>query len=151
MVARIGAIRKQEMEALGNFGEIGDDHRDTAGAQQMPQPDLAADAVAVGVDVRRQNDVAGAGERRRHVARRLGTIRWNRKAVRVHCGEDNRLISGADLALLDVFSTGAGAAPRVYRRGGWPRGAPPPPMLGGPPAPPASSFCRRLCFRLYPK
>src|SRR6266478_3878451 len=91
------------MEALVDFGGIGDDHRDTAGAQQMPQPDLAADAVTVGVDVRRQNDVAGAGECRRHVPRRLGTIRWNRNAVRVHWGEDNRLLSGADLAPWDVF------------------------------------------------
>src|SRR6266545_1663555 len=81
------ALRKQEMEALGDFGGIGDDHRDTAGAQQMPQPDLTADTVAVRVDMRRQNDVAGAGERRRHVARRLGTSRWNRNPVRVHAGK----------------------------------------------------------------
>ena len=83
-VARIGAIGNHEVEALGDLGGIGDRHRHTACAQQMPQPDLAADAVAIGVDMRRQNDVAGAGERRRNVASRPGTLRRNGNAVRVH-------------------------------------------------------------------
>jgi len=153
-VARISAIGNQEVEPLGDLRGIGDADRNIAGAQQIPQPDLAPDPVAIGVDMSRQNDVAGTGERRRDVARRLRTGRGNRNAVRVHCGEDNRLVPGADLAPLVVFSVGAGAAPRVYRRGGWPLGPPPPlpPMLGGgPPAPPASSRWRRLCLRLYPK
>jgi len=50
----------------------------------MPQPDLAADAVAIGIDVSSQYDVLRAGERRRNVASRPGTLRRNGNAVRVH-------------------------------------------------------------------
>src|SRR5438876_869108 len=94
-VARVGTFRNQKMETVGNGGGIGDADGDAAGTQQVPQPDLTADAVAVGVDVRRQSDVTRAGERRYHVASRLGSARRNGHAVRVHSAEDNRLVSGA--------------------------------------------------------
>ena len=102
-VARVGPIGNQEVEALGDLRGVGDAHRYTERAQQIPEPDLAPDAVAIGVDVGRQRDVASTGECRRHVARRLRASGGYGNAVRIHLGEDNRLVPGADLAPLVVF------------------------------------------------
>src|SRR4029077_5714396 len=50
-VARIGTIGNQEVEALGDLRRVGDAHRYTERAQQIPQPDLAPDAGATRVAV----------------------------------------------------------------------------------------------------
>src|SRR2546430_7240689 len=47
---------RSKVEALGNRGGIGDPRLQPARAEQVPQRDLAAHPVAVGVDVRREGD-----------------------------------------------------------------------------------------------
>ena len=55
-VGGVGAIRDQEVEAVGNPGRVRDRGGDAPRLEQVPQPDLASDTVAVGVDVRRQHN-----------------------------------------------------------------------------------------------
>ena len=93
-IARVGAGRNQEVEAFGNGGRVGDADIDAAGAQQVPQTDFTPHAVAVGIDVRRQNDVTRTGQCCRHVASRRSASRRDREAVRVHLGK----IIGSSLA-----------------------------------------------------
>src|SRR5882672_730347 len=131
-IARVGAFRDEEAESLGNASRVRDRDGDASGAEHMPQANLAADPVAVGIDMRRQHDVPGARERRGHVARRLRTMRWNGNAVRIHFGEDNRLVPGArqhqtlDLAPLVRFAAGAVSACCSPGRRGARRSALPP-------------------------
>ncbi len=84
MRARVGAFGNQKIEALGDPGGVRDRDRHATRAQQVPEADFAADPVPIGVDVGSQYDVLRAGERRRNVASRPGTLRRNGNAVRVH-------------------------------------------------------------------
>jgi len=127
-----------------------------------------ADAVAVGVDMRRQHDVAGAGERSCHVARCLSTDAAERERRSEFIpGEDNRSYLAPainrTLDLVPLIVLRAAAMLSTYLRGGWPRIPPPHPTPTQPVPvpvpgrraraprshPPPASFCRRLCFRLY--
>jgi len=71
----VGAFGNEEIGSARDLGGIRNRDGDAPGAEQMPQPYFTADAVAVGVDVRGQNDVAGTRRCRRHVAGRLGASR----------------------------------------------------------------------------
>jgi len=107
---------------------------------------LAADAVAVGVDMGRQHHVTGARQRRRHVARRLSTIRRNGDAVRVHCG---KIIASYPrrLAPLDVFRQAPVLLSFTRRLTSWPATRT---WSAGPaPAPPASARAAGGCASGY--
>ena len=93
MLARVRTCGKEEGEPVRNAGGIGDLHRDALRPQHVPESDFAADAVAVRIDVRRENDVTRARQGGRNVTCRPSALGWNRYSVRTHLGQDNRVLN----------------------------------------------------------
>ena len=67
-------ILEEKREAVGRRSGIGDDHLDAQPAQQMGQPDLAAEAVAIRIDVGGQADPLPRQEHGGQGPRRGGPI-----------------------------------------------------------------------------
>src|SRR2546430_11170135 len=75
---------RSKVEALGNRGGMGAPRMQPARAEQVPQRDLAAHPVAVGVDVRREGDAPARLQDARDRLRGPGPLGGNADAVRGH-------------------------------------------------------------------